>query len=196
MKKLLIILSIIILFIIAFNYKSIHALITDNILVKETTAAKKGSFLKKNKENDLNNPDIKNETIEVGNFKLTLSGCNLYYEGLGKSGVLKLSFPEPCMFSKNKKGEIRVVYTAGKTKTLLVGSYKEIEPFEYKGKIKKQYDTYARAIVISDTEIRLSREIARGSLGPPKLGDEEDEKLFQILAADTVPITELEVKNE
>lgn len=183
-KKIILVVFLIVA--LGMNYQNITNFFTEKVIAQSDSH---------------NIPDIESETIVVGAFKLTLSGNRLQYEGAGQSGFVEFPFPKPCQFSKNTKGEIRVVNTITgrnqlKTKTLLIEAYEEIEPFVYKNIVKKQYYCYTRAIVIFEDKIMLSKMSGKGVDEPLKLGDQCDEKVYHIFAYETVPITALEVKEK
>lgn len=185
LKKVLIILLIFVISIIINKYEHINCFLTENIFAKEKIVKSK-----KVDNSDQKKDGFFQKSVTIGKFTLVLSGCRLYYEGAGEKGVVEFPFPQPCRFCHTANGAVRVVNT-GKYKTILVEGTKELENF------KGEYVTFTRAIVISKTDLRLSRETKKGARGFPVPGqDRYDEKLFHILAADTVPITELEVKKE
>lgn len=119
------------------------------------------------------------QVTTVGKFKLSLDECQLTYEGLGKSGTASFEFPGRCQFSRDSKGEIRVVKT-GRTETLLVESSREAS-FP-KGSQTKDCLTYIRGVIVSAKEVRLSSQTQRVAQCLPAVWDE---KMFRVFAAKT-----------
>ena len=125
---------------------------------------------------------VQTESVNVGNFSLQLTGSKLTYRSQSKSGecdfadFADFAFSSKYRFSRNSDDKIRIVKT-GKTQTLLVES-----------SIKEANGdclTKLREIVISANDIRLSRNIQTVSQCLPAVWDE---KMYHILAANTVPI--------
>lgn len=115
-------------------------------------------------------------TVKVGNFTLQLTGSELTYQSSKKSGRFDFGFSSQCQFSRDQKGQIRIVQT-GKTKTVLVESSIKAASGES--------GTRLRAIVISTRDIRLSQSTQTVAQSLPAVWDE---KMYHVLAAKTVPI--------
>lgn len=113
-------------------------------------------------------------SVEVDEVALRLTGCRLQYRGPSGSGTVRLEFPEPCDFSRDHDGDIRIVEAHG-AKTLAV------EASRPKG---QSCDTFIRGVVIDDGALRLSRQTQRVAACLPGTWDR---KMFVIFAADTVP---------
>lgn len=122
------------------------------------------------------------EVTTVGKFKLSLAGCQLTYEGSGKSGAVSFEFPGQCRFSRDGKGEIRVIRT-GKTQTLLLEGSRE-EGLANQSQTKDCL-TYIRGVVITAKEVRLSVQTQKVAQCLPAAWDE---KMFHVFAARTQPI--------
>lgn len=123
------------------------------------------------------------QTTAVGNFKLSLAGCRLIYEGAGKTGRVDFDFPGPCQFSRDRKGDIRVVPT-GKTLTLLAESSGPADPSTRLS--TRDCATFIRGITVTPREIRLSVQTQKVAQCLPA---EWDEKMFHAFAARTQPTT-------
>lgn len=123
------------------------------------------------------------QAITIGKFTLSLTGCQLTYEGLGKSGTIAFNFPSRCQFSRDSKGEIRVVKT-GKTRTLLIESSHEAD--SPSGSQTKDCVTVIRGIVVGTKAIRLSVQTQKVAQCLPAVWDE---KMFHVFAARTQAIS-------
>lgn len=121
------------------------------------------------------------QTAHVDNFKLSLAGCRLTYEGAGKIGVVDFDFPAPCQFSRNAAGEVRVVRT-GKNRTLLVESSRPADPSTRL--TANDCATFIRGVTVTLKDIRLSVQTQKVAQCLPA---EWDEKMFHIFAANTQP---------
>lgn len=123
------------------------------------------------------------QTTTAGNFKLSLAGCQLTYEGAGKTGRVDFDFTGPCQFSRDRKGDIRVVST-GKTLTLLVESSGPADPSTRLS--TRDCATSIRGVTVTPREIRLSVQTQKVAQCLPA---EWDEKMFHAFAARTRPTT-------
>lgn len=186
-KKALILLLLTVLIIVGYNYEQLSNFLTKKIFAKETNQLQQKFKNKTSQKRHL-------QHIVIDNFKLTLSGCHLQYEGLGKKELLKFPFPKPCYFSLDPTKKIRVVNT-GKSKTVLIHAAKEINLSD--NSTSKKFFMYLRGIIIFKNKIELSKEIKTGileSFNPFSI--QYDKKLYHILAAKTVPITELKISKK
>lgn len=121
------------------------------------------------------------QTADVGNFKLSLAGCRLTYEGAGKTGAVDFDFPAPCQFSRNAAGAVRVVRT-GNNQTLLVESSRPADPSTRL--TASDCATFIRGVTVTPKDIRLSAQTQKVARCLPA---EWDEKMFHIFAANTQP---------
>lgn len=121
------------------------------------------------------------QTTTAGNFKLSLAGCQLTYEGAGKTGRVDFDFPDPCQFNRDRKGDVRVVRT-GKTLTLLVESSRPADPSTRLS--TRDCVTSIRGVIVTPKEIRLSVQTQKVAQCLPA---EWDEKMFHAFAAKTQP---------
>lgn len=121
------------------------------------------------------------QTAAVGHFKLSLAGCRLTYRGIGKTGTVDFDFPTPCQFSRDRKGDARVVRT-GKNRTLLVESSRPAAPSTRLS--AKDCVTFVRGVIVTPKEIRLSVQTQKVAQCLPA---EWDEKMFYAFAAKTQP---------
>ncbi|MDS4071496.1 MAG: hypothetical protein RKO24_17970 [Candidatus Competibacter sp.] len=124
-------------------------------------------------------PTVQNAT--VGNFNLSLTGCQLAYEGADKTGKIDFGFPAPCQFGRDRKGNVRVVST-GKALTLLVESSRPADPSSSLS--SRDCVTLIRGVVVTPREIRLSVQTQKVAQCLPA---EWDEKMFYAFAAKTQP---------
>jgi hypothetical protein len=129
------------------------------------------------------------QQVTVGKFKLSLTGCRLTYESQGKEDTVNFDFPGRCQFSRNSKGEIRVVKT-GKTKTLLVESSSATGTPD--GSPTKDCLTYIRGVIVTSKEILLSVQTQKVAQCLPAAWDE---KMFHIFAAKTQSVSKSSVNN-
>ena len=123
------------------------------------------------------------QSTTVGAFQLILQGCQLQYQGAGKSGSFVFEFPEPCQFSKDNIGNIRIVKTDNGP-TLAIEASK---PDEYGTASGKDCDTNIRGVLVAESDIRLSVQTQTVAQCLPAVWDE---LMFHAFAARTVPISE------
>mgnify|MGYP000877275788 CR=1 FL=1 len=121
------------------------------------------------------------QTARVGNFKLSLAGCRLAYEGAGKTGAVDFDFPLPCQFNRNAAGEVRVVRT-GKNRTLLVESSRPADPATRLS--ANDCATLVRGVIVTPKDIRLSAQTQKVAQCLPA---DWDETMFHAFAARTLP---------
>ena len=117
--------------------------------------------------------------MTVGPFVLKLVGCTLSYEGVGSRSTVTFEFPEPCQFSRDRSGGVRIVDT-GPTKTLLVEASQPAKAEA--GATSRDCVTQIRGVIVSAKEIRLSVQTQKVAQCLPAVWDET---MFHAFAART-----------
>lgn len=123
--------------------------------------------------------DEKN-TVKVGNFNLFLDGCQISYKGKDKTESFTFSFAEPCQFSLDDKGKIRIV----KVKNNFVVAVESSQPQtnNESGKTVTDCDTQIRGVIVGKDFVRLSAQTQKVAMCLPFVWDE---KMFVVFASRT-----------
>ena len=116
------------------------------------------------------------ESVLLGNYQMTLDGCALRYRSEDQSGTLELALPDPCSFSLNSEGGVRIVETQQ-------GRVIAVESSRAAKLPGGRCDTRIRAIVLAGKALRLSARTQRVAQCLPAVWDE---LMFHAFAAETL----------